>query len=106
MNTSIIKEKLKLATNAGGKLLIIACAMIIGYGISQFQGYMKSRHQPATSTMPPTQTMTSVSIAVNERGELLLIDRQKGSFQIYSDSIGRAIFNLYAGQMYAKMGSK
>lgn len=106
MNTLIMKEKLKLAANAGGKLLIIACAMVIGYGISQFQGYIKNRHQPVEATMPPTQTMASVSIAVNERGELLLIDRQKGSFQIYSDSIGRSIFNLYASQMYAKMGSK
>jgi hypothetical protein len=106
MNTSIIKEKLTLAANAGGKLLIIACAMIIGYGISQFQGYLKNRHQSKVSTMPPTQTMATVSIAVNERGELLMIDRKNGSFQIYSDTVGRGIFNLYAGQMYAKMGSK
>jgi hypothetical protein len=106
MNSSIIKETLALVANKCGKLLIITSAVIIGYGISQFQGYMKSRRQSPRSAMPATQTMATVSIAINERGELLLIDRQNGLFQIYSDTVGRGIFNLYASQMYAKMGTK
>jgi hypothetical protein len=41
------------------------------------------------------------SVAVNERGELMLIDRKNGTFQIYQDSVGQIIFKMYANKMYS-----
>ena len=107
MNTTVIKEKFKTAFNAVSRFAIIIAAMVIGFTSSQLYTYVKNKdRQEVGSTMPVPKSMEVTSIAINERGELMVIDRSNGNYQIYSDSVGQAFFNLYAGQMYAKMNSK
>ena len=99
-----IPEKVKSLFNTTGKVIIIAASMIIGFGVSQlYNSYNERGKKPAIIQVRPGKPMTETSIAVNERNELMIIDRQSGSYQIYSDSVGRAIFNLYAAQLYTKI---
>lgn len=37
-----------------------------------------------------------ISIAINERNELMLIDRVSGEYKTYQDSVGRGIFDMYS----------
>jgi len=36
-----------------------------------------------------------MSIAVNESNQLILIERKSGRYKVYSDLIGKSIFNMY-----------
>jgi hypothetical protein len=102
-----IKERLKKAIDTMGRVTIIAAALLIGFGAGKMYSlYVGKPSATSAGMMPRPSSMNETSIAVNERGELMVIDRRNGSYQIYSDSVGRSIFNLYAGQMYAKMNSK
>jgi len=107
MKTEVIKQRLKLIFSSLGRITVFAAAIAIGFGLSQFHFYLKNRDgEKVATTMPAANSMDVTSIAINERGELMMIDRSNGHYQIYSDTVGKAIFNLYAGQMYAKMNSK
>lgn len=43
------------------------------------------------------------SVSINERNELMILDRNLGSYQIYQDSIGISIFWLYAKQLHEEV---
>ncbi len=47
-----------------------------------------------------------VSTAIDERGELLIINRSDGTYKIYSDSVCTGIFNLKANKIYKDMENK
>jgi len=47
-----------------------------------------------------------VSTAIDERGELLIINRSDGTYKIYSDSVCNGIFNLKANKIYKDMQGK
>lgn len=49
------------------------------------------------SLIKPSQTL---SVAVNERNELIIFDRSTGTYQVYADTIGTSIFKLYATGLY------
>jgi hypothetical protein len=42
------------------------------------------------------------SVAVNERGELMIIDRKTGAYTLYENGLGQSIFNIYANRIYQK----
>ena len=99
-----IPEKVKAIFSTTGKIIIIASSMVVGFGISQlYNSYVDKGQKPTVIQIRPGKPMKETSIAINERNELMIIDRKGGSYQIYSDSVGRAIFNLYAAQLYTKI---
>ena len=42
------------------------------------------------------KTPDNTSVAINEKNQLLLINKQTGEYILYSDSVGISIFNIYA----------
>ena len=46
--------------------------------------------------------LDETSIAINERNELMIIDRSTGMYEVYESKIGNTIFSLYANQMYSQ----
>jgi hypothetical protein len=46
------------------------------------------------------------SVAINERGELLIIDRKTGDYTVFEGEVGQTIFQLYAAKVYYKSGGK
>ena len=43
------------------------------------------------------------SVSINERNELMILDRNTGNYQIYQDSVGISIFWLYARQLHEEL---
>jgi hypothetical protein len=41
-----------------------------------------------------------VSIAVDEKNHIFIIDKHTGEYQVFSDSVGITIFKMYAGKIY------
>jgi hypothetical protein len=92
-------EYFKTVANRLGNIIVIASAMLIGFLIGYYYWLMFAK----ANGPKVAQTMSSVSIAINDRGELMIIDRANGLYAIYQDSVGQAIFNLYASEKYNKI---
>ena len=98
----ITKEKLKQTgkevLNALIVLVIVVAAYLIGkYSHKWFED--KKQKNPYSQVYSTNE----VSIAVNESNDLLLITKKSGEYVVYSDSVGLAIFKLYANKMYSNI---
>lgn len=91
-----VVENLRIFANKLGSVMVIAAAMVIGFLVGYYYWYMSVK----TSIQKKAKNLSSVSIALNEREELMIIDRVNGVYTIYQDSVGLAIFNLYAAKRY------
>jgi hypothetical protein len=103
MKTVVKKEQVIKVAKKVFSYVIIVGALGAGFVIGRF-----------TQTYPPAKegnpyqaihSIKNVSIAVNESNELMLIDRSTGKYQMYSDSIGVAIFKMYSNRIYQNASS-
>lgn len=92
------KEKAKTFLKKAGQFLIVIAALFIGYISCDIHTSYKTKTVKAQ--VPVVKTLDETSIAINERNEMLIINRADGSYQIYQDSVGITIFNMYAARMY------
>ena len=103
--TKVVKNWLKnFKTGAkhAGNVLLLCIALVAGFFIGQYYYvYMdKTNHR---SPMKEIKTITTTSVAISERNELLIINRATGDYTVYGDSVGMAIFKMYANKMYEEV---
>jgi hypothetical protein len=102
VNYQNMKTQLSEFLHKAGK---IASYAIVG-GACILGGYYYSKIKNAPEAVKPTMQiqpavkMRDVSIAINERNERIIIDRNSGEYMTYQDSVGMAVFSLYAGKIY------
>ena len=96
METNELKEKankiLKKLLDLSLYVLGIVAAFVIGFYCNQLTTYESSLDNKFTKPMQSA----SISVAVTEHNELLIIDRDKQTIDVYSDTIGVSIFKAYA----------
>jgi hypothetical protein len=78
--------------------ILIVGGLLVGYIIGKHSTLLT----PKIETNPYTNihTTKTISIAVNDKNELLLIDKTNGEYHIYSDSVGMNIFKMYTHRIY------
>jgi len=81
-----------------GNLLVLAVALFAGTVIGYY--YHHFTKTKSTIKVDEVKTIAETSVAINERKELLIIDRASGRYVIYDDSVGTAIFTMYANRLY------
>jgi hypothetical protein len=81
-------------------LFVVAVAGGITVGFLVGINYNKIVPQPKTKIKYVNKK--DVNIAIDEGNRLVLIDNFSGDYVIYSDSVGKSIFNSYANQIMTK----
>lgn len=101
----ITKETLKINWNAFstalkriGRATIIIIAVAVGFISGEI--YHNYQSQIRNISMQESKTPEETSVAINERGELMIINRKKGNYTVYDKQVGNMIFNLYANKIY------
>jgi predicted negative regulator of RcsB-dependent stress response len=89
---------IKIFAKKLGNLLIIAVALVAGFFIGYYYWVMTNKADK--SQWSNVKSLSTTSVAINERNELLIIDRKTGLYSIFQDSVGVVIFDLYASKMY------
>ena len=103
MKTVLIKEQVTATLKKIFSYAIIVGALGVGFVIGRFtQTYPPSKE---SNPYQAIHSIKNISIAVNESNELMLIDRNTGKYQLYSDSIGVAIFKMYSNRIYQNASS-
>ena len=86
------------------KISLFLILIALGYSLCEIYHYtIKPKEVKA---IKQTRNARETSVAINERGELMLINRVTGEYEIYQDSIGKSIFTIYANSMQSKYSDK
>lgn len=82
-----------------GNLIVLALALVAGFFIGYYYWVMTHKTNDRDQ-LQNVKELRTTSVAINERDELLIIDRKTGRYTIYQDSVGVVIFKLYANKIY------
>lgn len=93
-----LTEKATALLKRIGTVAVLASALIAGFCIGYY--YELALNKVKGEPWREAKTLKNTSVAVNENADLLIIDKKTGVYTIYSDSIGRVIFNIYAQKAY------
>jgi hypothetical protein len=91
-------EKTKQFLATLSKVAIIVIALATGFAAGNL--YYRYSTSLQARDMQRTKTQSETSAAINERGEIMIVNRRTGTYDVYSDSVGQMIFDLYASRMY------
>ena len=89
-----VKTSLKSAVNW---MLVVATAIrafLLGYYFPKIKATV-SGETSAVQSLPPSV----ITVSVTDRGELLIMDRRTGKFNIYDESIGLNVFKAYGARI-------
>lgn len=96
------KDKLKASFNRFMNITIVAATMIAGFGLGYYFNELKMKPKAVNETILNKE----VRIAIDSEDKLIMMDRKTGSYTIYSDSVGRIIFKMYASKIAAPVVTK
>lgn len=99
-------EKAKPAVTKVVRFTIITVALVASFLVGRFtENYKqkKNAEQEMEIISPMTRVQKEdVNIAIDETNNLIIIDEESGKYTIYQDSIGHAIFKLYARSIWTQ----
>ena len=104
INFKNLAENVKKFFNNLGKVAVIVTAMASGYAASEI--YHRYESGVKSNKMQDVRNGEKTSVAINERGELMIINRSTGNYQIYGKDVMDMIFGLRAEQIYHDQKSK
>ena len=89
------KDKLKVIFNRFMNVAIVTATLIGGFGLGYYFNELKMKPKAVNETILNKE----VRIAIDSEDKLIMMVRQTGSYTIYSDSVGRIIFKMYASKI-------
>lgn len=95
--TENFKTKLKLVFNRFMNVIIVVSTLVAGFGLGYYFQELKVKPQAVNETILNKE----VRIAIDSEDKLIIMDRKTGSYTIYSDSIGKMVFKMYANKIVA-----
>jgi len=100
--TEEFKEKFKLAFTRFMNITIVTSTLIAGFGLGYYFQELKMKPKSVNETILNKE----VRIAIDSEVKLIMMDRKTGGYTIYSDSIGRIIFKMYASKIASPIVTK
>ena len=96
-----IKEQVVIYINKAASVILVAGSLVLGFGIGYYFHILGIINDKSVKVGNLT-TNKEVRIAIDEANQLIIMDENTGSYQMYSDTVGRTIFNMYAKQIVAQ----
>jgi len=94
-----ISEKLKKAL----KVMLNYSLIILGMSVFFTLGYYyKDIKSYSTRNKPQYIKRSEVTIAIDENSNFMIIAKNDGTYTMMEDSIGRAIFDIYAKNIWSQ----
>ena len=86
------KEKINKFFHRFMNATIVVSTLVAGFGL----GYYFQELNVKPKAVNETILNKEVRIAIDSEDKLIIMDRKTGGYTIYSDSIGKIIFKMYA----------
>jgi hypothetical protein len=105
MDKQLIIEKVKQIGKQTLFYLTIGITLVVGVSIGYH--YEKLKNFKQTSKFNPIVVKKSdVNLAIDEKNNMLIINKKDGTYTMYQDSIGYTIFNFYAKNIWSQHSKK
>jgi hypothetical protein len=92
-------EKFKTLFNSAWKNIVFIFTISASLGIGFTIGYYYVKVNQSYVAKKEVKTPKNTSVAINENNQLIIIDKQTDTYQIYSDTVGMNVFKMYAKTM-------
>lgn len=87
--------------------VIYIIALIISFGIGYYYKNVKTPELAATfSKFNNPKSSKNITVSITDKNELLLIDKETQTIDIYQDSVGILIFKAYASKLVTSTSTK
>lgn len=96
------KEIIQKFVNRFMNITIVTSTLIAGFGLGYYFNELKVKPKAVNETILNKE----VRIAIDSEDKLIMMDRKTGGYTIYSDSIGRIIFKMYATKIASPVVTK
>jgi hypothetical protein len=80
------------------KYTTVAFVVTASFFLGRYNGQLNKEIEIVESFK--TVNRDEVNIAIDERNNLIVIDKESGNYTIFEDSIGHSIFKLYARNIW------
>ncbi len=90
------KKSFLAGLNKTWNLVILIASMTIAFYAGLNYDKVSDGLNPKKDKFPQTKGRTTVSVSVNDRGELVFMDREENKITIYNDTIGMIIYDYYS----------
>ncbi len=94
-----ITEKSREIYKSISVLILFVLGFVLGFLTHSFTDNFKKTGLKSTGK---EQKAHFTSVAINENQQLMIINRNTGTFQLYQDSVAQMILHLYVNHLYQK----
>jgi hypothetical protein len=95
-------NEVKTTTSKLSTYLLIFLSVLGGFTVGYYYNLINDLKMNQGSASVTEVKKVTINLAVDEFNNLLVIDKETGSYIVYEDSVGLSIFNLYARNIHTK----
>jgi hypothetical protein len=94
-------EKIKIILKSVGNWSLFTCAIIASFFIGYYYPNLQKsiHHEKEARKFIQPKSLNQVSVSITDRGEMLIINRVNGMYDVYDESVGIEIFKAYGNQI-------
>lgn len=92
-------EKLKLLGKQVGNWTLFSLSCISTFFIGYYYPMIQKTLREEPKKFIESKTLDQCSVSITDRGELLIIDRKCGTFDVYKENVGLTIFKAYGARI-------
>lgn len=96
-----VKNYLVNALKKIGAVSVILMAIASGFAVGYYYNTIFNKISE-NNQFKHVNTLSETSVAINEKNQIIIINKNTGIYKVYEDSIGVVIFNMYANKLYVK----
>jgi len=97
-------QKITKAVKSVGNWFMIAITALSAFFLGYYYPKIKQTIVGEQKTLIVPKTSAQITISVTDRGELMVMDRGTGKFEIYEESVGLNVFKAYGNKITQSPG--
>ena len=94
-----LKEQVKSLAKKLLDISLFVAALFVAFIVGYYFNILTAAKQIRENKFENPNTSQSISVSVTDRNELLIINRQTQTIEVYQDTIGYLIFKSYAKRL-------
>lgn len=94
-----LKEKVKNLTKKAVDISIFIASLFVAFIVGYYFNVLTQTKKIEQNKFANPNTSQNISVSVTDRNELLIINRQTQTIEVYQDTIGYLIFKSYAKRL-------
>ena len=97
-------QKITKAVKSVGNWFMIAITALSAFFLGYYYPKIKQTIVGEQRSLVAPRTSAQITVSVTDRGELMVMDRGTGKFEIYEESVGLNVFKAYGNKITQSPG--